>query len=127
MPDRITGLAASAFGIGGSSYIGDLVNMDITVQNKTAEGKAITDIDDWPVLTGRAWTATAEMEIPVSGVNMMGTALSATPNGTIAFNGGASGSYAGTAVITSASHKASREAIQTFNVTLTGRGPLSKS
>lgn len=124
MPDRLSGLSFAAWSINGTAYLGDIQEVQVAVTNKTAEGKGIADRDDYPVLTGRGTELTAKMLINTTGT-LTGTlnafSLSNSPAGTILITTGM-GAYSGTVVVTNATWKASREALQEYDVTLLARG-----
>jgi hypothetical protein len=125
MPNRLTGLDVSVFNIVGGAYIGELQNVTVRETNKTAEGKGIAEIDDWPVLTGGNWEMTGDLLISGTAtlMNVMGTALGMVPVTAVTLTV-AGRTYSGTAVITSAEHRMEREGVQTISLTLSGRGSL---
>lgn len=118
-PTRKIGGDVSVFTLGGSAFLGDMINATHEVEIKTVEGKGIADTDDYPVAVGRSLTITGELMISGT-VNLMGTANSSTPWVAFTSTTGA-GSYTGTAQIMNISHKVERENEQTFNVTLKAR------
>ena len=123
MPNRKTGLDFSAFTIGGTAYIGDIENCEVQVQNKTAEGKGVAEIDDWPVLVGRKSSFTGVLEIPATGTAAFAAfATSLTPAGTVLITTGAGGGFSGTAVITDLKWRAQRDDVQRVDVTFETRG-----
>lgn len=123
MPTRKIGTNATVFTLGGSAFIGDLVNGVAEITVATQEGKGIADTDNYPVPVGRSMRITGELEVSGS-VVLMGTANSSTPTVTFAATTGA-GTYSGTAVISSISHRFEREGIQTFSVTLDSQGAVT--
>lgn len=124
-PTRKIGGSGAAFTLGGSAYVGDLVNCTCEVEVKTAEGKGVLETDDYPVEVGRRLTITGQLEVSGT-VALMGTANSSTPRLSFSVDTGA-GTYAGTAVLTNISHKWNREEIQTFDVTLVSRSSFTFS
>lgn len=126
MPNRKTFLDWTVANIFGTDYLADADSIHIDVENKTAEGKGGADVDDWPVLTGRATTATMNIQVPATGTAaLIGTAFSGTPAGTVSFTTGAGKVYAGTAVLTAFGHHTEREGIQMLPITLKFRGAVS--
>ncbi len=123
VPTRKIGGDVSVFTLGGSAFVGDMINATHEIEIKTAEGKGVADTDDYPVPVGRRLTITGELMVAGS-VNLMGTANSSLPTITFSSTTGA-GTYSGTAVITNISHKVEREGLQTFNVTLVSKSSFS--
>jgi hypothetical protein len=122
MANRNTGLSLTVASIFGNSVLADMDSLHTDTENKTAEGKGIADVDDWPVLVGAHTETTVNIQVPASGTAWcMGTALSANPAGTCTFTTG-SGTISGTVVLTRVGHHIEREGIQMVPITLTWRG-----
>lgn len=128
MANRKTALDWTTCNIFGVDYLTDADSIQWSLENKTAEGKGIAEIDDWPVLTGRGNTVTLNIQVPYTGtVALIGTAFSSSPAGAVTLNGGVGKSYAGTAVLTSYGHNTDREGIQVMPITLKFRGSVTVS
>ena len=123
MPASKIGSNVTVWSLGGSAVVGQLHNAEMEFEVKTAEAKGISDTDDWPQEVGRAFTVRGEMEI-IGSAFAMGTANSSTPTLVLAFTTGAA-TYAGTAVLTRASHRVERDGLQMLNVELKGRGAMT--
>lgn len=121
--NRKTGLDFSVFSVGGTAFIGDIENAEVTIQNKTAEGKAVLDIDDFAVLTGRKTTFSGRMMVPNTGTAQLGALMtSVSPVGSVLITTGAGGGFSGTAVITEWKWRGAREEIQMVDISGEFRG-----
>lgn len=123
MPVRRIAAQASVFTIGGSAFIGDLINGVAEITVATQEGKGIGETDNFPIAVGRSFRLNGELQASGS-IVLMGTANSSTPLVSFTANTGA-GTYSGTAVITSISHRFERESIQSYSITLDAQGPVN--
>lgn len=123
MPTRKIGGSGSVFTLGGTTWVGDLEQCTISMEVKTAEGKGVTDTDDFPIATGRAMTIDGSLMVSGS-VTLAGTVNSANPALSFSVNTGAN-TYGGTAVITKLDHKWSREDLQKYDITLKSQGTVS--
>lgn len=123
MPVRRIAAQASVFTIGGSAFIGDLINGVAEITVATQEGKGIAETDNFPIPVGRSFRLNGELQASGS-IVLMGTANSSNPLVSFTANTGA-GMYSGTAIITSISHRFERESIQSYSITLDAQGPVN--
>lgn len=127
MANRKTGLDWASVSIFGASYLADAQSIRIDVEEKTAEGKGIADIDDWPVLVGRSTVVTMDIQVPSPGTaTLMGTAFSTTPNG-VGTLAGPFGTVAGTCALQNIGGHTEREGIAVMPITLKFRGVVAWS
>lgn len=126
MSNRKTNLDMSVFNVFGNTLIGDLKEISVEVENRTAEGRGVADIDDYPVLLSRGSRITATLMVPASSgtVALMGTALSLNPAGTVLVVSGA-GNFSATAVITNCNFRVSRDNLTEYDITLVTRGAVT--
>lgn len=122
MPTRLKGQNVSVFTLGGTALVGDVVNANIEIAVATQEGKGVADNDNFPIAVGRALKITGELQCSGS-VVLMGSAYGGTAVSFSVTTG--AGTYSGTAVVTSISHRIEREGIQSYNVTLDSQGAVT--
>ncbi len=118
---RKTGLQVSVFSLT-DDYLCDLesATLEVTVSSEDARGVC----DEWSHMwaMSRAWKITAEIFVS-DAADLLGVAAD-TAQVTVNFNSGAN-TYAGTGLITSASHSVDRSSLQKVSVTIEGQGELT--
>jgi len=125
MANRRTGINLSSVTIFGTDYVSDVSSWEVTIDNKTAEGKAAQDTNDYPVAVGRGMTFTGELMMPASGaIGLIGTAASSVIAGSVSIVTGTA-TYVGSAMLTNVRHRIEREGIQTVSVELKSVGDMT--
>lgn len=116
---RLTGLQVSVFNLS-SNYIDDLEDCTISFEVQNEEAKALKDQYDYPWATGRSYTI--EATVFVSTAAALCT-LAATGSAIVSISYSTGGNaYSGSGLITSASHSASKGALQRQKISIKGQG-----
>lgn len=120
---RQTGLNVSIFNIDGTAYLADLDNATLSLNIESEDARGIADEWSYAWATSKSWSIEAETFV-ASDAAILADAAAGDSLVTVAFDTGA-GAYSGTALIKSASHSASRGALQKQKFSLEGQGTLT--
>lgn len=120
MPTYI-GTDVTAFTIGGSAYLDDVIDATLTPENRQEESKGVADRWDEPQLVGSGWNLEVNLKAGTTPkFPILGTATGSYAVGLTTTYA----TYTGTAVLLTAAHEVGRDAIQKVRVSMKGYGSL---
>lgn len=119
---RKTAEACSVFTIEGTTLIGELMDVTISVSLGDEDASAINEVDDDPVPVSRSTTITGSCFVDVS-ATLVAKALTADPVVTFVVTTGGN-SYSGTGLLSTASHEVKRKSLQKQSFTIKSKGAV---
>lgn len=119
---RLSSLAATVYTLDGVTFLADLIDCEITINNSTEDAKGATDRWQYAIMTAASWEFSANLFADsAAGTTFAQYGTAATPRYAIAFTDGAD-TFTGTVVLTSIVKQYSRDSLTKYAITGTNWG-----